>query len=141
MHYKIQFVIQPSLFPYLIKHWDRNLNLCDHKGKLLCLVAWFQLTDCGFRIFHGRLLIFTRFWLSSTSGIYMCIYVLTHGLRNQLTSEVTYSVCVGKKQIVYVSYKIEFMFSVFGNVQHVNYYIRYLKVIKCSYFTLNVFLL
>lgn len=56
------------------------------------------------------------FGLSSTSGIYMCIYVLTHGLRNQLTSEVTYSVCVGKKQIVYVSYKIEFMFSVFGNV-------------------------
>lgn len=40
-----------------------------------------------------------------------------------------------------MSYNIGFMFSVFGNVQHVNYFIYYLKVIKCSCFTLNVLLL
>lgn len=39
-----------------------------------------------------------------------------------------------------VSHKIGFMFSVFGNVQHVNYFVYHLKVIKCSCFTLNVLL-
>lgn len=52
---------------------------------------------------HEILLVFSSlvYYLNLQLEAHIRVYMLIHGLRNQLTSLVTYRVCAGKKHIVY----------------------------------------
>lgn len=77
------------------------------------------VTDCGFSIFHGRLLTFNSlvYYLNLQFEAYICVCLYAHTWAEKPANILSdlQGIC-WQKVVVYMSYKIAFVFSVFGIV-------------------------